>query len=1049
MTLSKSVLHTLPFLLLVVLWCANPVEAQTLYQGPESGSITGGATVNTGSFAITTEARAGQWLPPAAAPFKLLPDELNRVAPTAPLRANEFYDTSVHESEAETPRKLSGFAGIADLGASIPPDPHMAAGPNHLMAVVNSRFGIFDKTGNVLKLIDADAWYANVLPNGSPFDPQVVYDHHSERWIMVWIHLTESPAVARLLLSISDDSDPLGNWCNWNLPDNSFGSNTVNLFGDFPKLGIDANAIYVTSNMFNIPAAGRGFQGNRVRVIPKAQLLDNACGPVTWNDLWDLRDPNNLSARIFTVTPAIVFGTPDQQFFLSDAPYTTGTFVTLWELFDPVGTPFLVGTNVPVTSARIPPNADQLGGSTTLIDGGTNRSFRHAPVYRDGHMWGVHGVAGGTNGAFAFVRYLRINVATYRAVDDAAFGADNFWYIYPAAMPDANGNFFINFTRTGLTEFASSRFTGRLASDAPGLQASTLLKSGEANYVKTFGGARNRWGDYLGIALDPVDNTKVWMFSQYAASEVGGGANADRWGTWFGEVSFTPQTGRHLRFEPDSLAFATLELGQQSLARPAVLANVGTESVTVASVSVSTPSFVITGVPVLPKTLASFNDLSFTITFDPKQAGALRDTIKIRDNGNQVLFAIPLSGRALGLATLRGAVRDSLSNTPINARLQFFRGSETTPRASATTAADGSFSVLVLEGEYSVDLLPEIPYPPTRGGVSHTFSGSEATFKLTPASVVLVNDDSVAANLEVYKTQLTQLGYKYALWNARSEGATVPANRLPLLAPPRIMVWFTGETKSEVLTPADRAVIASHLEQGNSVLLSGDNIAETASAGDDLLSKYFGVEFDGNFAPVILRGFAGDPIGNGLLSGAQGASKDILKLNNASTSKVSRVFRYLATASDTVTSRLAAVRAENVSASWRAAFFGFRLEIATATNRRTIFERTLNWLKDEATVEVEEPSVEADVPTDFYLGQNHPNPFNPTTTITFHLPAAAFASLRVYDLSGRIVATLVHERKEAGEHRVQFAAHELSAGVYFYRLVAGDNLATRKLVLLR
>ncbi|MEK7726873.1 MAG: T9SS type A sorting domain-containing protein, partial [candidate division KSB1 bacterium] len=737
---------------------------------------------------------------------------------------------------------------------------------------------------------------------------------------------------------------------------------------------------------------------------------------------------------------------PDQQFLFSDAPYTTGTFVTLWELFDPIGTPFLVGTNVPVTASRVPTNADQLGGSATLIDGGINRSFRHAPVYRDGHMWGVQGVAGGTNNAFAFVRYLRINVSTYKAVDDAAFGADNFWYIYPAAMPDANGNLFINFTRSGLTEYPSARFTGRLAADPPGLQASTLLKAGEANYVKTFGGARNRWGDYLGIALDPADDSKVWMLGQYAESEVGAGASADRWGTWFGATSFTPLSGKHLRFEPDSLAFGTFELGQKSLAHPMTLSNIGTNNVTVASVSVSTPSFILSGVPALPKTLASFNDLSFSVAFEPMQAGALRDTIKIRDSGNQTLFAIPLLGRALGAATLQGTVRDSFTNSPIQARLQFFRGSETTPRATDTTAADGSYSALVLEGEYTIDLLPEIPYAPKRSSLTHTFGGTTFDFALAPASVVLVNDDSVAANLEIYKTQLTQLGYAYALWNVRAEGATVPANRLPLLAPPRIMVWFTGETKAEVLTQADRNAIISHLEQSSPVLLSGDNIAETTAANDSLFAKYFGLAFNGNFSSTLIRGFAGDPIGNGVLTGAQGGTKDIFKFTASTFSSRSPAFRYVASATDTVTTRLAGVRVE-IATQGRAAVFGFRLEATSATTRRTIFERTLNWLKDPGVAVAERPASQP--PENFYLSQNHPNPFNPATTITFHLPQATFATLRVYDLSGRAIATLVSDRRAAGEHRVVFEARDLAAGVYFYRLQAGENLATRKLVLLR
>lgn len=1027
---------------------AAMLRAQSLYQGPAAGSIAGGAPANTGSFTVSTTAPDRQWLPPKGGGVVQYPDSLNRVAPSAPLRANEFYDASVGEFEAASPRTVSGFEGIPDLGVSIPPDPHIAAGPNHLLAVVNSQFAIFDKSGNTLKLIDADAWYNNVLANAGPFDPQVVYDHHAERWIMVWIHLTESPARAAMLLSVSDDSDPLGAWCNWSLPDNTFGLTDVNYFGDFPKLGVDANAVYVTSNMFNIPAQGRGFRGTRVRVIPKAQLLDNACGAVTWNDMWDLRDPSNLDARIFTVTPALVFGNPIAQFLLSDAPYTTGTFVTLWELFDPLGTPFMAGTNIPVTATRNPPNADQPGGSATLIDGGVNRSFRTAPVYRDGHLWGVQGVAGGTGNQYAFVRYLRLNVAAFSAVEDAAFGADNFWYIYPAGTPDGNGNLFINFTRSGRTEYASARFTGRLKNDPPGLQASSLLKEGEANYVKTFGSGRNRWGDYLGIALDPADDSKVWMLGQYAASEVGGGANADRWGTWIGELSFTPLAGRHMRFEPESYQFPTLEVGQKSLPIPVTISNIGTQSFTVASVALGISSFKLNNLPALPKTLASFNDFSFSATFEPIQAGSLQDTMIVRDNANQILAAIPLSGRALGTATLQGAVRDSLTNAPVQARLQFVRENETTPRATVNSAADGSYSALVLEGNYTVHILPEIPYAPAIRSIAHSFNGTTANFALLGAPVLLVNDDSTNASLPIYQDMLAQLGYASALWNRIDEGKTVPAERLPLLAAPRLMIWFTGSTQTNVLSAEDRNVIIGHLRQGNPVILTGDNIAETSPPNDSLLTRYFGAAFESNFSQVIIRGFAGDPIGNGLLTGAPGTSKDVLKLSNAALGLVNKVFRYQTTASDTVTSRLAAVRAENAAQGWRAAFFGFRLDAATATNRRTILDRTIKWLTDTTTVAVADRPA-ASTPRDFYLSQNHPNPFNPTTLITFHLPAAAVATLKVFDLAGREVATLINGKLSAGEHRVQFNAGALAAGVYLYRLQSGENTATRKLVLLR
>lgn len=88
-------------------------------------------------------------------------------------------------------------------------------------------------------------------------------------------------------------------------------------------------------------------------------------------------------------------------------------------------------------------------------------------------------------------------------------------------------------------------------------------------------------------------------------------------------------------------------------------------------------------------------------------------------------------------------------------------------------------------------------------------------------------------------------------------------------------------------------------------------------------------------------------------------------------------------------------------------------------------------------------------PYSFLLFQNYPNPFNPSTTISFTIPNSEFVSLKVYDVLGKEVATLVNEEKLAGTYDVQFDATGFSSGVYFYRLVSGENTMTKKMVLLR
>jgi len=97
-----------------------------------------------------------------------------------------------------------------------------------------------------------------------------------------------------------------------------------------------------------------------------------------------------------------------------------------------------------------------------------------------------------------------------------------------------------------------------------------------------------------------------------------------------------------------------------------------------------------------------------------------------------------------------------------------------------------------------------------------------------------------------------------------------------------------------------------------------------------------------------------------------------------------------------------------------------------------------------------EPVAGASVPASFRLEQNYPNPFNPSTTIEFQISQASRVSLKVFNLLGQEVATLVDDAKQAGVYRVTFDAGTLSSGVYFYRLATNNGLiASRKMLLIK
>jgi hypothetical protein len=94
-------------------------------------------------------------------------------------------------------------------------------------------------------------------------------------------------------------------------------------------------------------------------------------------------------------------------------------------------------------------------------------------------------------------------------------------------------------------------------------------------------------------------------------------------------------------------------------------------------------------------------------------------------------------------------------------------------------------------------------------------------------------------------------------------------------------------------------------------------------------------------------------------------------------------------------------------------------------------------------------NVTSKLPSKFYLEQNYPNPFNPSTVISYQLPVTSDVTLKVYDILGREVATLVDEMKSAGSCEVKFDASKLSSGIYFYKIQAGSYTETRKLVLMK
>ncbi len=422
------------------------------------------------------------------------------------------------------PSSLANFDGIAATGW-LPPDCTLATGPEHVLIAVNSSVAIHAKSGGTALLSQTlTTWFANVAQGLTIFDPKALYDQHAGRWLLLAVAFTENPNRSVFLLSCSKSADPLGSWRNYSLNAMVDGATPTNNWADYPGLGVDSHSIYLTANMF---AFGGDFKYAKLRVIPKAGPYSGGVAP--FHDFVRLKDADGQLS--FTVTPCHTFGAPQVE-YLVNSSFPSGSQLTLWRVTKPpTGAPTLTRSSVAVSPYSLPPNAQQKGGGMALNTGDIR--VLHA-VFRGDSIWTVlttvHNWGAAANRAA--IHWFQIRGATGALVQEGIYGSSSKHYFYPAACPDNNGNLLMVFSRSGATEFAQTRHTGRRSSDPLGkLQTSALLKAGSANYKALDGGGRNRWGDYAGVAADPTNSRVVWFYSMHAAA-------GNQWATRVGSALF-------------------------------------------------------------------------------------------------------------------------------------------------------------------------------------------------------------------------------------------------------------------------------------------------------------------------------------------------------------------------------------------------------------------------------------------------------------------------------------------------------------------------------
>ncbi|UCF64037.1 MAG: T9SS type A sorting domain-containing protein, partial [bacterium] len=396
------------------------------------------------------------------------------------------------------------------------------------------------------------------------------------------------------------------------------------------------------------------------------------------------------------------------------------------------------------------------------------------------------------------------------------------------------------------------------------------------------------------------------------------------------------------------------------------------------------------------------------------------------------------------ISSISGLIRDNAGNG-IASRLDFFAQGNPSPLpyAVALSDTDGYYQVQTIVGVYDIEVRPEAPYLFRRlENISLTSSSLQLDIFLETAEFLLVDDDGNKPYEQYYITTLQAFHNTYFLWETDSLGP--PPARVREAFPSRLMIWFTGDTSHAPLTVAEQTEIRDHLKTGGRLFLTGQDIAEYSHAAGIL--DTLGIAFSSNTALAQVRGIPNSLISNGLvllIDGPGGAdnqhSQDMLTIVNPL--RTSSIFSY-----GSNTTRIAGVSYIHEIFGQQAVFLGFGFEAITSeTDRQTLLRRILEFMQIPVSIE----NFSASIPKQIRLFQNYPNPFNPTTVISWQLAVGSHVHLTIYNLQGRRVKTLLSAFQLAGFHSIDFDASDLASGIYFYRLEAGRDAKTKKMVVLK
>jgi len=453
--------------------------------------------------------------------------------------------------KSESPEPVNTFLGLMDTYNSIPPDVMGAVGPNHVMTTLNTEVRVHDREGNPLMTTTLGLFWKSMPDHTRTFDPKIVYDPYADRWIFVTPSHPDN-ALSKLYIGVSQTSDPLGDW-------NMYWLNTdetdVTWF-DFPTIGFNKKWIVVAGNMFG---------GDFYRTVFVFNKED------AYNGVDDLPYTRFATTKAFTLVPTFTYDPTLEDVYLiaaadgnDNGQGTIKKFVIKGAVDDPQ---FIYQGKIVVpdpwaNSAGYAGNFLPQAGTDAKINSVDSRMVN--TVYRNGKIWAVHHIfLPAENPQRAAVQWWVIDtngvVLERGRIEDPT---NNYSFAFPAIAVNKYEDVMIGHGVFSEDQYASAGYSYKNHTDPEGtVRTYFQYKDGLAPYYKTYGGSRNRWGDYSATSLDPVGQSDFWVVQEYAETP------ANTWSTWWAyvKVAFVPEadfmTENRVVPTGEEISFKDLTLG--------------------------------------------------------------------------------------------------------------------------------------------------------------------------------------------------------------------------------------------------------------------------------------------------------------------------------------------------------------------------------------------------------------------------------------------------------------------------------------------------------